>query len=161
MIKNFLLCLITLSFSYTQGQSLSVGKVKLTLGSDKISVLDLLDAAYYVEEDYKNENLFSIWDSEKKNYNYGDIKFGQSNQLTSITKNWSTTVNDSHSQIFEQLIKLLDGYKKDGAIKIETEEIFEPNYKASTLSFIQDKKVIEISIAGNRIIMRELLKESD
>lgn len=161
MIKNLLLCLITLGFSYSHGQSLTVGKVKLTLGSDKISVLDLLDAAYYVEEDFNNENLFSIWDSGKKNYNYGDIRFGQANQLTSITKNWSTVVNDSHSQIFEQLIKLLEGYKNDGAIKIETEEVYEPNYKATTLSFIQDKKVIEISIMGNRLIMRELLKESN
>ena len=64
-------------------------------------------------------------------------------------------------QIFEQIIQLLDKYKNSGEIKVETREIFEPNYKAKKLSFIQGKKVIELTLKGNRIILKELLKESE
>ena len=119
------------------------------------------NAAYMNEEDFNDETLFSIWDSDKRSYLYGAIKFNDSKKLSSIDKNWGTSVNDSHSQIFEQIIQLLDIYKNTGEIKVETQEIFEPNYKARKLSFIQGKKVIELSLNGNRIILKELLKESE
>lgn len=147
--------------TFAQEQTITIGKIDLKLGTDKESVLDLLDKSLYVEEDYNDESLFSIWDSDKRSYLYGEIKFNESKKLISIDKNWGTSVNDSHSQIFEQIIQLLDKYKNSGEIKVETKEIFEPNYKAKMLSFIQGKKVIELSLRGNRIILKELLKESE
>jgi len=147
--------------TFGQEQTLTIGKIDLKLGSDKEEVLDLLDKTLYVEEDYNDEHLFSIWDSDKRSYLYGAIKFNDSKKLSSIDKNWGTSVNDSHSQIFEQIIQLLDIYKNNGEIKVETQEIFEPNFKAKKLSFIQGKKVIELSLNGNRIILKELLKESE
>lgn len=147
--------------TFAQEQTITIGKIDLKLGSDKEEVLDLLDKTLYVEEDYNDEHLFSIWDSDKKSYLYGAIKFNDLKKLTSIDKNWGTSVNDSHSQIFEQIIQLLDIYKNNGEIKVETQEIFEPNFKAKKLSFIQGKKVIELSLNGNRIILKELLQESE
>jgi hypothetical protein len=144
-----------------QEQTLTIGKIDLKLGSDKEEVLDLLDKTLYVEEDFNDETLFSIWDTDKRSYLYGAIKFDESKKLISIDKNWGTSVNDSHSQIFEQIIQLLDNYKNSGEIKVDTQEIFEPNYKVKKLSFIQGKKVIELSLNGNRIILKELLKESE
>ena len=116
--------------TFAQEQTITIGKIDLKLGSDKEEVLDLLDKTLYVEEDYNDEHLFSIWDSDKKSYLYGAIKFNDLKKLTSIDKNWGTSVNDSHSQIFEQIIQLLDIYKNNGEIKVETQEIFEPNFKA-------------------------------
>ena len=147
--------------TFAQEQTITIGKIDLKLGSDKEEVLDLLDKSLYVEEDYNDEHLFSIWDSDKKSYLYGAIRFNDSKKLISIDKNWGTSVNDSHSQIFEQIIQLLDNYKNSGEIKVETQEIFEPNFKAKKLSFIQGKKVIELSLNGNRIILKELLQESE
>ena len=147
--------------TFAQEQTISIGKIDLKLGTDKEVVLDILDKSLYVEEDFNDESLFSIWDSDKRSYLYGEIKFDKSKKLVSIDKNWSTTVNDSHSQIFEQIIQLLDKYKNSGEIKVETQEIFEPNYKAKKLSFIQGKKAIELTLKGNRIILKELLKDSE
>lgn len=147
--------------TFAQEQTITIGKIDLKLGTDKEAVLDILDKSLYVEEDYNDESLFSIWDSDKRSYLYGEIKFDESKKLISIDKNWGTSVNDSHSQIFEQIIQLLDKYKNTGEIKVETQEIFEPNYKAKKLSFIQGKKAIELTLKGNRIILKELLKESE
>lgn len=145
--------------AFAQEQTITIGKIDLKLGTDKASVLDILDKSFYVEEDFNDESLFSIWDSDKRGYLYGVIKFDQSKKLTSIDKYWGTSVNDSHSQIFEQIMKLLDNYKNTGEIKVETQEIFEPNYKAKKLRFIQGNKIIELSIVGGRIILKELLQE--
>jgi len=153
--------ILFVGLAFAQEQTITIGKVDLKLGTDKEAVLDILDKSLYVEEDYNDEQLFSIWDSDKKSYLYGAIKFNDLKKLTSIDKNWGTSVNDSHSQIFEQIIQLLDNYKNNGEIKVETQEIFEPNFKAKKLSFIQGKKVIELSLNGNRIILKELLKESE
>ncbi len=98
--------------TFGQEQTLTIGKIDLKLGSDKEEVLDLLDKTLYVEEDYNDEHLFSIWDSDKRSYLYGAIKFNDSKKLSSIDKNWGTSVNDSHSQIFEQIIQLLDNIQK-------------------------------------------------
>jgi len=147
--------------TFAQEQTISIGKIDLKLGTDKEVVLDILDKSLYVEEDFNDENLFSIWDSDKRSYLYGEMKFDESKKLISIDKNWSTSVNDSHSQIFEQIIQLLDKYKNTGEIKVETQEVFEPNYKAKKLSFIQGKKAIELTLKGNRIILKELLRESE
>lgn len=161
MKKIFLICLLFSGFSLSQEQTITIGKTELKLGSDEESVLDILDKLYYVEEDVDNENLFVIWDSKKRNYNYGIIEFDKSNMLNSITKIWGTAVNDSHSQLFEQIIKLLESYKVNGEIKVDTKEIFEPNYTAKTLKFIQGEKVIELTIAGARISLKEILESSD
>lgn len=161
-MKNIIIALILFAgLTFGQEQTLTIGKIDLQLGSDKEAVLDLLDKTLYVEEDYNDESHYSIWDSDKRSYLYGEIKFDESKKLISVDKNWGTSVNDSHSQIFEQIIQLLDRYKNSGEIKVETQEIFEPNYKAKKLSFIQGKKAIELSLKGNRIILKELLKESE
>lgn len=161
MNKIIIAFILLLGSTYGQEQMLTLAKIDLKLGTDKEVVLNILDKSLYVEEDYKDEHLFSIWDSDKKSYLYGAIRFNDSKKLISIDKNWGTSVNDSHSQIFEQIIQLLDNYKNSGEIKVETQEIFEPNYKAKKLSFIQGKKVIELSIVGSRIILKELLTDSD
>jgi hypothetical protein len=161
MNKIIIAFIFFVGLTFAQEQTLTIGKVDLKLGTDKESVLDILDKTLYVEEDYNDEHLYSIWDSDKKNYLYGAIRFNDSKKLISVDKNWGTSVNDSHSQIFEQIIQLLDKYKSGGEIKVDTQEIFEPNYKAKKLSFIQGKKVIELSLNGNRIILKELLKESE
>jgi len=161
MKKIFLICLLFSGFSLSQEQTITIGKTELKLGSDEESVLDILDKLYYVEEDVDNENLFVIWDSKKRNYNYGIIEFDKSHMLASITKIWGTAVNDSHSQLFEQIIKLLESYKVNGEIKVDTKEIFEPNYNAKTLRFTQGEKTIELTIAGARISLKELLESSD
>lgn len=144
-----------------QEQTITIGNTELKLGSDLEIVMDLLDELYYVEEGSKEYNLFMIWDSNKRKYNYGVIKFDKSNKLTSINKFWSTAVNDSHSQIFEQIIKLLDQYKANGEIKVDTKEIFEPNYKAKTLNFIQGNKIIELTLSNSRITLKEILRASE
>jgi hypothetical protein len=59
------------------------------------------------------------------------------------------------------MVKLIDTYKKDGEIKVDTKEIYEPNYKAKILNFMQDNKTIEITIANSRITLKELLKTSE
>ena len=161
MKKIFLICLLFSGFTLSQEQTITIGKTELKLGSDKEVVLDVLDKLYYVEEDMDNENLFVIWDTKKRNYNYGIIEFDKSHMLTSITKIWGTAVNDSHSQLFEQIIKLLASYKANGEIKVDTKEIFEPNYSAKTLRFMQGEKVIELTIAGARISLKEILESSD
>ena len=127
MNKIIVAFILFVGFTFAQEQSITVGKIDLKLGTDKEAVLDILDKSLYVEEDYNDENLFSIWDSDKRSYLYGEIKFDVSKKLISIDKNWGTSVNDSHSQIFEQIIQLLDKYKNSGEIKVETQEIFEPN----------------------------------
>jgi hypothetical protein len=161
MNKIIIAFIFFVGLTFAQEQTLTIGKIDLKLGTDQEVVLDILDKTLYVEEDYNDEHLYSIWDSDKKNYLYGAIRFNDSKKLTSVDKNWGTSVNDSHSQIFEQIIQLLDIYKNSGEIKVETQEIFEPNYKAKKLSFIQGKKVVELSLNGNRIILKELLKESE
>jgi len=161
MNKLLITFILVAGSTFGQEQMLTLAKIDLKLGTEKESVLDILDKSLYVEEDYNDEHLFSIWDSDKKSYLYGAIKFNDLKKLTSIDKNWGTSVNDSHSQIFEQIIQLLDIYKNNGEIKVETQEIFEPNFKAKKLSFIQGKKVIELSLNGNRIILKELLQESE
>jgi hypothetical protein len=159
-MKKTLIALLFLSaFSFAQEQTISLGKAELKLGTDKEVVLNLLDKLFFVEEANNDETIFFVWDSNKRNYNYGEIKFDELNKLSSIVKNWSTVVNDSNSQIYEQLIKLINGYKSNGDIKVDTQEIFEPNYTAKTISFVQGKKVIELSLLGNRIILKEYLKE--
>lgn len=160
MRKIIFAFLIIYGISFAQEQTITIGKIDLKLGTDQEVVLELLDKSLYVEEDFNDESLFSIWDSDKRSYLYGAIKFNESKKLISVDKNWGTSVNDSHSQIFEQIIQLLDIYKNCGEIKVDTQEIFEPNYKAKKLSFIQGKKVIELLLNGNRIILKELLKES-
>ncbi len=161
MKKILFICLIFSWFSMAQEQTITIGNTELKLGSDLEVVLDILDETYYVEEDSKEYNLFFIWDSNKRKFNYGVIKFDQSNKLTSINKFWSTAVNDSHSQIFEQIIKLLDQYKANGEIKVDTKEIFEPNYKAKTLNFIQGNKIIELTLSNSRITLKEILRASE
>jgi hypothetical protein len=161
MNKIIIALILFVGVTFAQEQTITIGKIELKLGAEQEVVLDILDKSLYVEEDYNDESLFSIWDSNKKSYLYGVIKFDQSNKLISVDKNWGTSVNDSHSQIFEQIIQLLDKYKNSGEIKVDTQEIFEPNYKAKKLCFIQGKKVIELSLNGNRIILKELLKESE
>jgi hypothetical protein len=161
MKKILFICLIFSWFSMAQEQTITIGNTELKLGSDLEVVLDVLDNTYYVEEDSQEDNLFMIWDSSKRKYNYGVIKFDQSNKLISINKFWSTAVNDSHSQIFEQIIKLLDTYKTNGEIKVDTKEIFEPNYKAKTLNFIQGNKIIELTLSNSRITLKEILKISE
>ncbi len=161
MRKIIFAFLIIYTISYAQEQTITIGNTELKLGSDLEIVMDLLDELYYVEEDSKEYNLFFIWDSNKRKYNYGVIKFDKSNKLTSINKFWSTAVNDSHSQIFEQIIKLLDQYKTNGEIKVDTREIFEPNYKAKTLNFIQGNKIIELTLSNSRITLKEILKVSE
>ncbi len=161
MNKIIIAFILLLGSTFGQEQMLTLAKIDLKLGTDKEAVLEILDKSLYVEEDYNDEHLFSIWDSDKKSYLYGAIKFNDLKKLTSIDKNWGTSVNDSHSQIFEQIIQLLDIYKNNGEIKVETQEIFEPNFKSKKLSFIQGKKVIELSLNGNRIILKELLQESE
>jgi hypothetical protein len=147
--------------TFAQEQSITIGNTELKLGSDLEVVLDILDNTYYVEEDSQEDNLFMIWDSNKRKYNYGVIKFDKSNKLNSINKFWSTAVNDSHSQIFEQIIKLVGLYKTNGEITVDTKEIFEPNYKAKTLNFIQGIKIIELTLANSRITLKEILKVSE
>lgn len=154
------ICLLLAGISIAQDQTIMIGRTELKLGAEQETVLDLLDELYFVEYDLKNENLFLIWDTEKRNYFYGTVEFDKSQKLNSISKNWSSTVNDSHSQLFEQLFELIDSYKSDGNIKVKTQEIFEPNYKAKTLSFMLDNKIIELTITGNRITLKELLKET-
>lgn len=161
MKKIMFVFLFVCSISFAQEQKITVGTVELTLGSDLEVVLDLLDKSYYVEEDSKEYNLFSIWDSSKRNFNLGVIKFDKSNKLIFVNKFWGTAVNDSHSQIFEQIIKLLDTYKAAGEIKVDTKEIFEPNYNAKTLSFIQGNKTIELTLSNSRITLKEILKASE
>lgn len=161
MKKIIFAFLFVCSISYAQEQAITIGNTELKLGSDLEVVLDVLDDLYYVEEDSKDYNLFMIWDSDKRKYNYGVIKFDQSKKLTSISKFWSTAVNDSHSQIFEQIIKLIDQYKTNGEIKVDTKEIFEPNYKAKTLNFIQGNKIIELTLVNSRITLKEILKTSE
>lgn len=160
MKQILFICLLFTGFSFAQEQTIMFGKTELKLGADQETVLDLLDELYFVEYDQKNEYLFLIWDTEKRNYFYGTIEFDNLNKLISISKNWSNAVNDSHSQLFEQLFKLIDNYKSDGNIKVKTQEIFEPNYKAKTLSFMLNNKTIELTITGNRITLKELLKEN-
>ncbi len=65
------------------------------------------------------------------------------------------------ARYLNKLFNYLIIYKNNGEIKVETQEIFEPNFKAKKLSFIQGKKVIELSLNGNRIILKELLQESE
>ncbi len=161
MRKIIFAFLIVYGISYAQEQTITIGSTELKLGSDMEVVLGVLDELYYVEEDSKEFNLFFIWDSDKRKYNYGVIKFDKSNKLISINKFWSTAVNDSHSRIFEQIIKLLDQYKTNGEIKVDTKEIFEPNYKAKTLNFIQGNKTIELTLANSRITLKEILKVSE
>lgn len=161
MKKILSICLIFSWFSMAQEQTITIGNTELKLGSDLEIVMDLLDELYYVEEGSKEYNLFMIWDLNKRKYNYGVIKFDKSNKLTSINKFWSTAVNDSHSQIFEQIIKLLDQYKANGEIKVDTKEIFEPNYKAKTLNFIQGNKIIELTLSNSRITLKEILRASE
>jgi hypothetical protein len=144
-----------------QEQTITIGNTELKLGSDLEVVLDILDNTYYVEEDSQEDNLFMIWDSNKRKYNYAVIKFDKSNKLTSINKFWSTAVNDSHSQIFEQIIKLIGIYKTNGEITVDSKEIFEPNYKAKTLNFIQGNKIIELTLSNSRITLKEILKISE
>lgn len=155
------ICLIFCWFSMAQEQTITIGNTELKLGSDLEVVLDILDNTYYVEEDSQEDNLFMIWDSSKRKYNYGVIKFDQSNKLISINKFWSTAVNDSHSQIFEQIIKLVGIYKTNGEITVDSKEIFEPNYKAKTLNFIQGNKIIELTLSNSRITLKEILKLSE
>jgi hypothetical protein len=159
MNKIILTFMLFAGLAFAQKQTLTIGKIDLKLGTDKATVLDMLDKSFYVEEDFNDETLFSIWDSDKRGFLYGEIKFDETKKLASIDKYWGTSVNDSHSQIFEQIMKLLDNYKNTGEIKVETEEIFEPNYKAKKLQFIQGNKIIELSIIGGRIILKELLQE--
>jgi hypothetical protein len=161
MKKILFICLIFSWFSMAQEQTITIGNTELKLGSDLEVVLDVLDNTYYVEEDSQEDNLFMIWDSTKRKYNYGVIKFDQSNKLISINKFWSTAVNDSHSQIFEQIIKLVGIYKTNGEITVDSKEIFEPNYKAKTLNFIQGNKTIELTLANSRITLKEILKVSE
>jgi hypothetical protein len=161
MKKIIFAFLIAYGISYAQEQTITIGSTELKLGSDSEVVLDVLNELYYVEEDSKEYNLFFIWDSNKRKYNYGVIKFDKSNKLISINKFWSSAVNDSHSQIFEQIIKLLDQYKTNGEIKVDTKEIFEPNYKAKTLNFIQGNKTIELTLANSRITLKEILKVTE
>lgn len=161
MRKIIFAFLIVYGISYAQEQTITIGSTELKLGSDLEVVLGVLDELYFVEKDSKEFNLFYIWDSNKRNYNYGIIKFDKTDKLISINKFWSTAVNDSHSQIFEQMIKLIDTYKKDGEITVDTKEIYEPNYKAKILTFVQGNKTIEITIANSRITLKELLKTSE
>lgn len=159
MNKIIISFMLLLGVTFAQEQTITIGKIDLKLGTDKATVLDILDKSFYVEEDFNDERLFSIWDSDKRGFLYGEIRFDESKKLESIDKYWGTSVNDSHSQIFEQIMKLLDNYKNTGEIKVETEEIFEPNYKVKKLQFIQGNKIIELSIVGGRIILKELLQE--
>mgnify|MGYP003536218585 CR=1 FL=1 len=161
MKKILFTIILFYGISFAQEQTITVGSTELKLGSDLEVVLDLLGKSYYVEEDSKEYNLFFVWDSDKRNFNFGVIKFDETNKLTSISKFWGTAVNDSHSQIFEQIIKLLDQYKTNGEIKVDTKEIFEPNYKAKTLNFIQGNKTIELTLANSRITLKEILKVSE
>ena len=161
MKKLFAIVLFLSSFHFAQTQTLTVGKIELELGKDRDSVLDIIDNSYYVEEDPSIDNLFTIWDTDKKRYPYGEIKFDNSNKLIEINKLWSSTVNDSHSQIFEQIIKLIETYTKNGEIVVDANEIFEPNYSTKTLSFTQGKKIIQITLIGNRITLQEFLKDSN
>lgn len=161
MKKILFISLIFSWFSMAQEQTITIGNTELKLGSDLEVVLDILDNTYYVEEDSQEDNLFMIWDSSKRKYNYGVIKFDQSNKLISINKFWSTAVNDSHSQIFEQIIKLVGIYKTNGEITVDSKEIFEPNHKAKTLNFIQGNKIIELTLSNSRITLKEILKVSE
>jgi hypothetical protein len=161
MRKILFICLLFSGFSLAQEQTITIGNTELKLGSDLEVVLDILDNTYYVEEDSQEDNLFMIWDSNKRKYNYGVIKFDKSNKLTSVKKFWSTAVNDSHSQIFEQIIKLIGIYKTHGEITVDSKEIFEPNYKAKTLNFIQGNKIIELTLSNSRITLKEILKGSE
>lgn len=161
-MKKFIVLLFVISgISFAQDQSITIGNTSLKIGMELESVLGQLEKSLYVEEDLNTDNLFAIWDSKKRNFNYGSLKFDENNKLVMINKFWSSVVNDSHSQVFEQLIKLLDIYKKDGEIKVETKEVFQPNYQSKMLSFIQGNKVIEISIIGNRITLQETLIDSN
>lgn len=161
MKQILFICLIFSWFSMAQEQTITIGNTELKLGSDLEVILDILDNTYYVEEDSQEDNLFMIWDSNKRKYNYGVIKFDKSNKLTYINKFWSTAVNDSHSQIFEQIIKLIGIYKTNGEITVDSKEIFEPNYKAKTLNFIQGNKIIELTLSNSRITLKEILKISE
>jgi hypothetical protein len=155
--KILLISVLLCGFSLPQSQTILIGKTELTLGSDRDDVLNLLDNSFYVEDDLKNDNMFEIWDSDKRAYSYGSVEFDKSNRLISINKIWSTAIKDGHNQIFEQMIKLIDSYKKNGDVKVETKEIFEPDYNALTLKFTQGKKVIELIVAGNRLTLKEIL----
>lgn len=161
MKKILFICLLSSGFSLAQEQTITIGNTELKLGSDLEVVLDILDNTYYVEEDSQEDNLFMIWDSNKRKYNYGVIRFDKSNKLTSVNKFWSTAVNDSHSQIFEQIIKLVGIYKTNGEITVDSKEIFEPNYKAKTLNFMQGNKIIELTLSNSRITLKEILKVSE
>lgn len=132
MNKIIIAFILFVGLTFAQEQTISIGKIDLKLGTDKEIVLDILDKSLYVEEDYNDEHLYLIWDSDKKSFLYGAIKFNEFDKLISIDKNWGTSVNDSHSQIFEQIIQLLDNYKNSGEIKVDTQEIFEPNYKVKS-----------------------------
>jgi len=158
MKKILFTLMLCFGVTFAQEQSITIGNTELKLGSDLEVVLDILDNTYYVEEDSQEDNLFMIWDSNKRKYNYGVIKFDKSNKLNSINKFWSTAVNDSHSQIFEQIIKLVGLYKTNGEITVDSKEIFEPNYKAKTLNFIQGNKIIELTLSNSRITLKEILK---
>lgn len=161
-MKKFIVLLFIISgISFAQDQGITIGNTSLKIGMELESVLGQLEKSLYVEEDFNTDNLFGIWDSNKRNFNYGSLKFDENNKLVMINKFWSSVVNDSHSQVFEQLIKLLDIYKKDGEIKVETKEVFQPNYQSKMLSFIQGNKVIEVSIIGNRITLQETLVDSN
>jgi len=161
-MKNILLSILFIcSVSIAQEQSIAIGKTELKLGADKENILNQLDKSFYVEEDETVDNIFIIWDTNKRTYNYGYIEFDASDKLNSISKNWSSAVNDGYSKIFEQMIKIIESYKKDGDLIVETQEIFEPNYKAKTLIFIQGKKIIELSLVGNRIVLKESLKTAE
>jgi hypothetical protein len=161
-MKKFIVLLFIISgISFAQDQGITIGNTSLKIGMELESVLGQLEKSLYVEEDFNTDNLFAIWDSNKRNFNYGSLKFDENNKLVMINKFWSSVVNDSHSQVFEQLIKLLDIYKKDGEIKVETKEVFQPNYQSKMLSFIQGNKVIEVSIIGNRITLQETLVDSN
>jgi hypothetical protein len=159
MKKILLIFVLLCGFSFPQNQAILIGKTELVLGSDRDDVLNLLDKSFYVEDDLKNDNIFEIWDSDKRAYSYGSVEFDKSNKLTTVNKVWSTAIKDGHNQIIEQMIKLIDSYKNNGDIKVETKEIFEPDYKALTLNFIQGKKVIELTVAGNRLTLKEILGE--
>jgi hypothetical protein len=161
-MKKFIVLLFIISgISFAQDQGITIGNTSLKIGMELEFVLGQLEKSLYVEEDFNTDNLFGIWDSNKRNFNYGSLKFDENNKLVMINKFWSSVVNDSHSQVFEQLIKLLDIYKKDGEIKVETKEVFQPNYQSKMLSFIQGNKVIEVSIIGNRITLQETLVDSN
>lgn len=159
MKKFFLLFVVFAGLSFAQDQGITIGNTELKIGMELETVVDALERSLYVEEDMNTDKLFAIWDSEKRNFNYGSIMFDKNNKLIMINKFWNSAVNDSHSQIFEQIIKLLDTYKNSGEIKVETKEVFQPNFQSKMLSFIQSNKVIELSIVGNRITLQETLKE--